>query len=345
MKFSVCIPNYNYGKFVGRTIESVLRQTYADFEILVSDNASTDDSVEVIRNFADPRITLTINRCNVGFAGNLDRAAKLATGDMIIMLSSDDVMKPDALETYSRLIREHGLYTDRLIISSAWEIIDGDDRVTDEKLMPRHQMLTEADRAPEYDSSAGGPVYKTAASKLLERSLRCMSNPFAFCTTAYSRKLYEEIEGYGGGRLIVPDKFFNWRLMGIADQAFYIRRPLFGYRVHTQNQASQQAQSGALKYLIDEYAATFELDAKLLAKANVTRAEVQKAFIHYDVLRPALSLTAEGQRHLAWRTLTFGRAAYPEWVAKNPYSWALRTLLLAGLFGSFAARLLRPKHG
>ncbi len=94
MRFSVCIPNYNYERFLGRTIQSVRDQMGAEFEILVSDNASTDRSMDIVRGFADPRIRWRVNRCNVGFAGNLDRAARLAEGERMIMLSSDDLMRP-----------------------------------------------------------------------------------------------------------------------------------------------------------------------------------------------------------------------------------------------------------
>lgn len=343
MKFSICIPNYNYAPFIGRTIESVLQQTYGDFEIVVSDNASTDESVEVVRNFADPRIKLTVNRCNVGFAGNLDRAARQATGDMLILLSSDDVMRPEALATYARLIETHRLPIDRLVLGSSCDLIDAEDRTTGVSWLPRHRLWREEDRAPEADASVDAEVYRTSAAELLRRSLRCLSNPFFFCTTAYSRKLYESVEGYGGGRFIGPDKWFHWRLLATAETAYFIRRPLFCYRWHANNQTAQQAQSGALKYLLDQYAATFELDAALLAQVQLSRTDLQRAFIEYDVVRPGLSMVADAKRVLARRTLNFGKAVYPNELRKNPKGWALRALLFAGPFGTWTARALR-KH-
>ena len=81
MKFSICIPNFNYERYIGRTIRSVLEQSHEDLEILIADNASTDRSVEVIQSIKDARIHVRVNACNVGFAGNLDRAASNAGGD------------------------------------------------------------------------------------------------------------------------------------------------------------------------------------------------------------------------------------------------------------------------
>ena len=49
--FSICIPNYNYGRYIGETIQSILNQTYQNFEIIVTDNASTDNSVKEIKSF------------------------------------------------------------------------------------------------------------------------------------------------------------------------------------------------------------------------------------------------------------------------------------------------------
>ena len=108
MKFSICIPNYNYERYLGSTIRSVLEQADVDLEILLSDNASTDGSVALAQSFGDPRIQVRVNAVNVGFAGNLDRAARLATGDWLIMLSSDDLALPGALASYRRLIEALG---------------------------------------------------------------------------------------------------------------------------------------------------------------------------------------------------------------------------------------------
>ena len=61
MKFSVCIPNYNYEAFIERTIRSVLEQDYDDLEVVVADNASTDNSVEVVRSIDDPRVKIKVH--------------------------------------------------------------------------------------------------------------------------------------------------------------------------------------------------------------------------------------------------------------------------------------------
>jgi len=128
MKFSICIPNYNYERYLGRTLASVLAERDEDLEVVVADNALTDASVAVVEACGDPRVRVRVNRCNVGFAGNLDRAAGMARGEVLIMLSSDDLMRPGALAVYRALLARGG--AERSVVSATVDVIDPDDRVT-----------------------------------------------------------------------------------------------------------------------------------------------------------------------------------------------------------------------
>jgi glycosyltransferase involved in cell wall biosynthesis len=99
---SVTITNYNYARLVGRAIESVQRQTFADLEIVVVDNASTDDSVNVVRKYMhdDRRIRLIVNPENIGVARNHKRSSDEARGTFLLHLDADDwIIDPDALQS------------------------------------------------------------------------------------------------------------------------------------------------------------------------------------------------------------------------------------------------------
>jgi glycosyltransferase involved in cell wall biosynthesis len=326
MKFSICIPNYNYEQYIERTIRSVLDQSHDDLEILISDNASSDRSVEIIQSIEDPRIRLRVNACNVGFAGNLDRAANMASGDFMIMLSSDDMIRPGTLAAYEIFLNSLGGDREQCVVSSTVDIIDPDDIVTDRISLER-QVWRESDRVPGLDEIAGGPVCQVAAAELLKRCLQTMKNPFNFAATVYPRSLYRKVEGYGGGRLINPDKWFHWRLLGVADTAYFIDRSLFAYRWHPQNQTAQQASAGALKYLVDDYASVLEIGEDSLARAGLTRDQVSRAFVEYDIARHGLATLARGQRERAQRILDFGRATYPQITRRNKKAMALAGLL------------------
>lgn len=339
MRFSICIPNYNYAGFIERTIRSTLAQE-GELEVLVSDNASTDGSVDVVRAIGDDRITVRVNHVNVGFAGNLDRVVGMASGDWVILLSSDDLIEPGALACYRAVIDALGDDAARSIVVSGIFVIDQYGRRTAQG-GPAPWGWSDAAHRTDLETVAGTPVLEIASHTLLRRSLLEMRNPFYFASVAYPRSLWDEIEGYGGGRLLSPDKEFHWRLLGAAERAIFIDRSLFAYRVHDRNQSAQQRESGALKHLVDEYAYTFTLDDSLLARAGLTRQVLRSAFIEHDVVRRGLDAAASGDRVLARRSLRFGRAAYPRELARNPKAWVLRGLLTLGPVGTRIAATAR----
>jgi glycosyltransferase involved in cell wall biosynthesis len=90
-KVSICIPNYNYGVYIGDTIQSILNQTYTDFELIVVDDASTDNSMDVITSFHDKRLKVHRNEFNLGITANWNKCLEYATGDYIAIFHSDDV--------------------------------------------------------------------------------------------------------------------------------------------------------------------------------------------------------------------------------------------------------------
>ena len=104
---SVCIPTYNYARVLGQAIESVLSQTWGDFELVVCDNASTDDTQDVIGSFTDDRIRSYCNDHNLGLFGNFSRCLELAQGELVKFVCSDDWLDPRYLERTVPVMHEH----------------------------------------------------------------------------------------------------------------------------------------------------------------------------------------------------------------------------------------------
>ena len=97
-KISICIPTYNMAKFVGLAVQSALDQTYSDFEIVICDNASTDNTSEVLARFQDPRIKIFRNTENIGAIRNFNLAIERASSEWIKFLEADDLLEPTCLE-------------------------------------------------------------------------------------------------------------------------------------------------------------------------------------------------------------------------------------------------------
>jgi glycosyltransferase involved in cell wall biosynthesis len=338
MKFSIGIPNYNYGRYVGKAIQSFLDQSYPNFELLIADNASTDDSVAVVRSFTDPRVRLSVNACNVGFAGNIDRSIRMGDGDRVLLFPSDDLMWPGALELFHQFLVHLGAEADTAILCATGDVIDTEDRITS-TTGPDKTLFFASDRAADLERVFGIPVYRVSSDELLRRCLTTLRNPFNLTTTSYARTLYDQVEGFGGNKVINPDKWFHWKLMGVAKTVYYVDKPLCGMRWHPMNQTYQQTNSGALKFLVDDYVSTFELDAGLLERLGFSRTDIERAYVEYDIARHGLATLALGDVKKARRIATFGRATYPQHAWKNEKLWALRALLWAGPFGKAAAKV------
>ncbi|BFM39384.1 glycosyltransferase family 2 protein [Synechocystis sp. LKSZ1] len=339
MKFSVCIPNFNYEVYIGKTIQSVLNQTYQDFEILISDNASTDSSVEIIKSFNDPRIKFQINKINIGFGPNLLKAASMASGDYMLMLSSDDLMLPNALETYRQILQSLDEERNKVILCSKAKIINEYDQQIN-YLEIDQKLWNQANNEEKLTELINNSVYSLSAETLLRFSFLLMRNPFHFLTTLYPKCLHDQVESYYHGSLINPDKRFGWELLGVAEKAYFVDEALFSYRIHNNNQGSQQAKMGAIKHHIDEYVATINVQESLLKKASITRQELIDAFIEQDIALRGLKFLGEGNSLLARRILHFGLATYPKSINKNTKAKLLRVLLLSGFIGQFISQKL-----
>jgi glycosyltransferase involved in cell wall biosynthesis len=100
MKVSVCIPAYNQGEYLENAIRSAVQQTYVPFEIIVSDDCSTDSTNKVLQKLAleIPYLKVYKQPYNLGLLGNVDTCLRLATGDFIVRLDSDDYLNPDYIK-------------------------------------------------------------------------------------------------------------------------------------------------------------------------------------------------------------------------------------------------------
>jgi glycosyltransferase involved in cell wall biosynthesis len=99
-KVSVCVPTYNGAKYIKICIESVLAQTYSNFEILIVDDNSKDETMEILCDFAkrEKRIRIVRNQINLGLVQNWNRCVELAEGEWIKFVFQDDFIAPNCIE-------------------------------------------------------------------------------------------------------------------------------------------------------------------------------------------------------------------------------------------------------
>jgi succinoglycan biosynthesis protein ExoO len=123
-KVSVVMPAYNTARYIQQAIDSVLTQTEQNLEVIVVDDASTDNTVEVVKNFSDDRIKLLVNERNRGDGYSRNQALRAATGEWIALLDSDDwYASPIRLE---RLLEVAKAETADFVADDVYFIHDGE---------------------------------------------------------------------------------------------------------------------------------------------------------------------------------------------------------------------------
>lgn len=124
-KISICLPTYNHGRYLRQTLDSILGQSLRDFEVIISDDASTDDTPAIVAQVGDERLRYVRQARNLGVAENRNRCLALARGEYIAWLDSDDVYYPQMLANQSALLDAHPRVG---LAHGAYELIDSDGR-------------------------------------------------------------------------------------------------------------------------------------------------------------------------------------------------------------------------
>jgi len=130
-KVSVIIPSYNHEKFIGEAIESVLNQTYQDFELIIIDDCSHDNSINVIEKFKSEKIRFFRNEKNMGATYTTNKCISKAQGEYIALLNSDDIWELNKLEKQVPILdnnKEIGaVFSDASFVNERGELLNSFD--------------------------------------------------------------------------------------------------------------------------------------------------------------------------------------------------------------------------
>lgn len=134
-RISVLMPVYNAERYLRESVESVLKQSYDDFELIIVDDGSKDNSLSIAQEFArqDHRIRIFVNQQNLGVAKTRNRAIREAQGEYIACLDNDDVALPTRLAEQFHFLENH---PDHALVASDIEIIDEHSRCVAVRIYP-----------------------------------------------------------------------------------------------------------------------------------------------------------------------------------------------------------------
>jgi glycosyltransferase involved in cell wall biosynthesis len=152
---SVCIPVFNGEQYIVSCIDSVLSQTFENFELLIVDNCSTDQTAEILSTYQDPRIRIFRNDQNIGSIGNFNKCIELAQGEYFVLLPHDDIIMPNMLDTFSNVLASDSLIG--LVYSSYYIIDEKGDKIQRRVFAPKDRVMSSEDALREFISQ-GNPI-------------------------------------------------------------------------------------------------------------------------------------------------------------------------------------------
>lgn len=254
-KVSVCIPTYNYARFLSETIDSVLKQTFTDYEILIIDDCSHDNTKEVVSDYAsrDERIRFKVNPVNIGMVNNWNLCLMEARGEYIKPVFGDDLLSStNALEKMVSLLDSDPNIS---LVGSARNLIDTTSRVMrvlahfkDDVVLPGEEVINRC--LSEQKNLVGEPSIVMFRKKDAERGF---------------------IPHYK--QIVDLEMWFHLLEKG---KFAYMNEPLCSFRIHAAQQTEKNTRSfTALEdsfHLYDEY----------MNKPYITINAFHKGYIRYD---------------------------------------------------------------
>lgn len=216
---SVCVPVHNRAGLLQQALESVLAQTFEDFEVIVSDDASSEDIRQVVAALGDSRLRYVRQPQNVGIARNRNRCLASARGHYIAWLDSDDLYKPEMLATQSAVLDKNETVG---LVHGAFEVIDE----SGSRLRDWPQLHTE-DRV-----ESGNEAFRELA----------LTNWVSAPTVLVRRECYDRLGFYSPRFTQSGEDWDMWLRIALRFDVAYTAAPVARYRHHEcSSSAASQA--------------------------------------------------------------------------------------------------------
>ncbi len=223
-KVSVLVPTYNRIKYLQEALDSIFRQSFTDFEVVVVDNCSTDETAAVMAACQDARLRYIRNEVNVGAVGNYNKALQAAKGEYICLFSDDDVMTDvDNLRLKVEILDTHAsvgvVHSDIIIIDANGAVI-GDNWARNNKSWPQVIAKPLLSGAETHRILYEDWNFVNMPAVLLRRSL----------LVKYGLEFNNQL------RYLIDWNL--WLQLSLFSDFYYVNKQLVSYRRHTNNESS-----------------------------------------------------------------------------------------------------------
>lgn len=218
-KVSIVFTSYNHREFLRQAVDSLLAQTFKDFELIIIDDCSTDGSQEILKSYNDSRIRLVLKEENSGsYVTSTNYGASLATAPYVIFAQCDDWAEPTQIEKLISAIESH----DVGVVFSCSKMVDENGHVLGEDFESRETK---------FKKTCG--LDRVIPKEEMQRyfSFSCVIPNLS--AALIKRDLFEKMKGLSSHYLVLAD-WDLWLRMSFVCDFYYIREPLNNFRQHAK---------------------------------------------------------------------------------------------------------------
>ena len=226
---SICIPAFNAERWIGAALESAVRQTYTELELVLADNGSTDATVEIAGEAGDPRLRIETSTRTISAVANHNRAVRLSRGAFVKLLHADDLLLPDCVEAMVGLaLEDDGI----ALVFAPREVLleDGSDPEWAERFARPHERFARLERINE-----GRDLFR----QLLQAGFE--ENSIGEPSAVLLRRRALERVGLFNERLFQIADLELWARIAVDHRIGFVDRVLSVYRHHEQSGTAENA--------------------------------------------------------------------------------------------------------
>jgi glycosyltransferase involved in cell wall biosynthesis len=306
-KVSICIPVYNTDKYLRKTLESIVGQTYPYHEILISDNASTDNSLKIAEEFIGPKVKVLRNKTTIDGLSNYNKLIEAAEGDLIALFNSDDVYGPTIIEEE---VAQFIAHPELGAVFTTADLIDENDEIIGEYFLD--EKLARADTID----------FDLGLASFIE-SGKCS---FLFPSAMVPKKVYGIVGPFTWDFQYAQDHDMHYKIL----EKFPVKiipKKLMKYRRHKDQSSNQKVKKGVVPNEI------FKLFNKYL-KSSALRSKINDKVLHHtkqaekdDFYKCALNALNDN-RSVDAKTYIYNAAA----IFRNPFDALVKHAVDSGNF-------------
>jgi glycosyltransferase involved in cell wall biosynthesis len=309
---SVTVLNYNYARYLPQCLDSILCQTWTDFELLLINDCSTDNSLEVIQPYlADPRVTLINHEKNQGYIASLIEGSERSRSKYLTVISADDFCLSDrAFETLLGMMEPE----DEVVLGISAYGAYTDDGARRWIVRPR----------PESSVRSGVEEYRDLV----------MENYVLHSGTIIRATAYRSVGGYDPGVRYACDLQL-WLMLCVAGKVAYSAVELFAYRHHGTNMSGSVT---GFSTSLHEHIHAIDRTIAAMQGMDGISAQLHKRAVKHVIGSFELNSVFSGQLKLAWQAFKCGLWEHPEWTVLQK---STATLMICTVCGTRGYHVLR----